>query len=306
MRIVKGLMKKIRLSIFIAGAFCSPSLGSDRFPLQDPEITGTFMEYRSTHFHGGVDMIPRGTNNIVRAVADGELSYQIDKHSYEMNGVSKVDTTYRIWIDHNSGNLNGMATRYLHLGNYPGKRDHMPGAPRTVVAGDILGTIVTPHDDVPNHVHFEIRDGSILRSADYINPLSKLPAIADDSVDYSTSDDSDPWTWTIVAHPDLGSPNGEDFVSHVDYDVSDLRSFQASGLPRGEVRLLFEGYDRINNSGDRHLGFYSVTARFWKSTTSGLGEPTLRREQERSERGHRRGDVAAADGHLRRFDVFGE
>ena len=36
------------------------------FPMDDPEVTGTFMEYRTGHFHGGIDLISRQSNNIVR------------------------------------------------------------------------------------------------------------------------------------------------------------------------------------------------------------------------------------------------
>lgn len=54
-------MNSIKYSILIACFLTAPSWSQDRgdvFPLGDPKVTGTFMEYRPGHFHGGVDLIP--------------------------------------------------------------------------------------------------------------------------------------------------------------------------------------------------------------------------------------------------------
>ena len=56
-----------------------------------------------------------------------------------------------------------------------------------MTTNDTLGTIVTPHDGYGDHLHFEVYSNHDRDTADYLNPLSKLPAIADDTVDYATA-----------------------------------------------------------------------------------------------------------------------
>ena len=243
----------IRLSVLIVCFSPSPSWGNyNGFPLENPEVTGTFMEYRpasgnlSAHFHGGIDLIPRDANNIVRPVAGGELVYR--RTIRDIDGSSKKDTTYSFWIDHPTDTYANLATRYLHIGKYPATEinkkhpaKHKPineprGKSRKVTINDTLGTIVTPHDGYGDHLHFEVRDGSTRSTADYLNPLSKLPAIDDGSVDYATADAGGLWTWTVI-------DNEGDYA---DYDVSARETTEASAIPPEDLRLLFEGFDRIN------------------------------------------------------------
>ena len=97
MKIPMPLIRLFILSVFFA---TSPSWGNyNGFPLEEPEVTGTFMEYRPpsgnlrAHFHGGIDLIPRHANNIVRPVAGGELSYRRRVREVEVDGTTKNDTT---------------------------------------------------------------------------------------------------------------------------------------------------------------------------------------------------------------------
>ena len=189
-------MSLVKFSVLVVCVLTIPSWGHyDGFPLEDPEVTGAFMEYRPgttrEHFHGGVDLISGVSNHIVRPVADGTLVYE-----YEY-AVANEDTVYRFWIDHPADGdttYANLATRYQHIGDYPGASLHDPGSatPRTVTTNDTLGTIITPDNDIPDHLHFEVRDGAGRLSADYINPLRKLPAITDASVDYATADGRNP------------------------------------------------------------------------------------------------------------------
>ncbi len=264
---MKNTENLIRLSVLIIFVSISASWANyNGFPMDDPEVTGTFMEYRpasgnlGNHFHGGIDLISRQSNNIVRPVAGGDLVYQ--RRIEDIDGSSRNDTTYRFWIDHPETSADtayaGLATRYLHIGGYPAAEHnkkhpahHEPGEEnsRPVTTNDTLGTIVTPHDGYGDHLHFEVRDGNDLSDADYLNPLFKLPEIADDVIDYSTD-----WTWTII----------DDEGYYADVDAS---NGLAEGFPLGYVRLLFKGFDRINNTTtDRYLGFYSITARFLKNS----------------------------------------
>ena len=41
---------------------------------------------------------------------------------------------------------------------------------------------------------------------------------------------------------------------------------EASAIPPEDLRLLFEGFDRINNTTNRYLAFYSLTASFLKNS----------------------------------------
>ena len=152
------------------------------FPLESPRVTGTFMEYRpatgriEAHFHGGIDFKPgQGvSNNIVLPVADGDLTYQVHEHGYTEDGITKKDTTYTLWIRHDPGLYAGFGTRYQHVGQYPrARRDHpdfheagLDRPPKRITKSDTLGTIITPYDDIGNHLHFEVFRRSNL---DYIN-----------------------------------------------------------------------------------------------------------------------------------------
>ena len=234
------------------------------FPLESPRVTGTFMEYRpatrtiGTHFHGGIDFKPgQGvSNNIVLPVADGNLTYQIHEHEYTEDGITKKDTTYTLWIRHDTGPYAGFGTRYRHVGEYPAARSDHPDfhqagdshpRPEGITTSDTLGTIVTPHDPYDDHLHFEVFRRSDLA---YINPLSKFGEagfhIADNRVDYS----ADGWDWVMI--------DDDGF-----YDTIDATEIDASarGIPRSPTRfrVLFKGFDRINTT-TNSLGFYSIKA----------------------------------------------
>ena len=234
----------------------------NKFPIETPQVTGTFMEYRPTvtrgenkkvkqHFHGGIDLTPGGSNNIVLPVENGSIKYTISTHTISD---SEVDTTYSLWIRHDSGDYVGLGTRYLHVGEYPAGRPNHPDfhdgdTIRDGTKSDTLGTIVTPHDGIGDHLHFEVRARNNL---DYMNPLSKLPAITDNSVDYSSAGD---WLWTIIDDDDFGNEGRY-------LDVAATDQFAIARLPSGETfRLLFKGFDRINTSMNR-VGFYSIKASF--------------------------------------------
>ena len=241
-------MNSIKYSILIACFLTAPSWSQDRgdvFPLGDPKVTGTFMEYRPGHFHGGVDLIPGplATDSLVRAVEAGTLSYE-----YE-HAVAEEDTTYTFWITHTEDPYSGLITRYRHVGKYTAAKSQLRGEGRSVQKGDILGTTITPDDGISDHLHFEVLMGTDVNSADYINPLSKLPTIEDTSVDYSSTGE---WTWTVIDD----DANGQ----YMDFDAT--HSFVIARLPSGETfRLLFKGFDRINTATNR-VGFYSIKARF--------------------------------------------
>ena len=224
------------------------------FPLKDPLVTGTFMEYRPgtvrPRFHGGIDLIPKisnQSNNTVRPVAKGKLYYE-----------KRPGNTYRIWIKHPSdaGQYADLVTRYLHIGKYPGASLHGEGVGRDVTKDDTLGTIDTPHDDIGNHLHFEVLADYIPASsrdvpdrANYINPLKYLPRITDDGINHS----AEGWTWSILDNAFI-EPSYWDTPA-----VEEDALAEGIPLPPLSFRLLFKGFDRINTI-DRYLGFYSIKA----------------------------------------------
>ena len=241
------------------------------FPIEAPQVTGTFMEYRPAgriigeHFHGGIDLIPGVgvSNNIVFPVANGNLTYEMQVHVIE--GISKLDTTYTLRIRHDTGPYAGFGTRYLHVGEYPAARSDHPKFHRAgflqpprmgVTTSDTLGTIVTPHDRIPDHLHFEVFRRTNL---DYINPLKYLPRIEDAGINHS----AEGWTWSILDN---------DFIEPGYWDTPVVEGDAiAEGIPLPPLsfRLLFKGFDRINTP-DRYLGFYSIKA--WLKRYDSLGD----------------------------------
>ena len=233
------------------------------FPIEDPLVTGTFMEYRPTtgsgrervahHFHGGIDFRSDVSNNIVRPVAGGELYY-----------LERSGNTYSFWIDHPSNEnipeaYRGLSTRYVHLRDYPGAELHEEGEGRPVTTSDVIGTIDG------DHLHFEVRDGTNRRNAHFFNPLSTLPRIEDAAVDYALAYRDDPWTFFIL--DDNYNGRGES-IDVVGPDTPASIPFDTT------FRLLFEGFDRINTNTNR-LGFYSITARFMRREEEDIWPTTL-------------------------------
>ena len=238
MKCVRGLL---------AIAWCVPYplwAHYEGFPLETPNVTGTFMEYRTDHFHGGVDLTPGVSNNFVRPVADGTVHCVPKFHTQRQDGSAGRDTTFTFWIDHPNGEYAGLATRYMHIGDYA-KAD-MCGQGHAITTGDTLGTIVTPLDGYPDHLHFEVRRGTRNDNADYINPLSRLPDITDEAVDYASSG---AWSWIVVDDDGYGDVT----------DITSESSAEADAFPPDRFRLLFQGFDRVNTEANR-VAFYSIKA----------------------------------------------
>ena len=264
-------MSLARFAVLTLGVLTTPSWGHfNGYPMEEPLVTGTFMEHRppgsrlGAHFHGGLDLISAAGNMIVRPVANGTLYYDYERTS--------PDTVYKFWIVHpaNGGtDYDGLATRYLHIGEYPGRRRglHKPKVPRAITTADTLGTIVTPTNENRDHLHFEVRVGdnlenatySNLDDADYINPLRKLPPITDRAIDYATTDGGNPWTWTVETRDRTEQ-----------YDVTASESETVS-VPKTDLRFLFEGFDRVNRASGR-TAFYSLRSHFIKSGVLQSGE----------------------------------
>ncbi|RKY64597.1 MAG: hypothetical protein DRQ02_11265, partial [Candidatus Latescibacterota bacterium] len=222
-----------------------------------------FMEYREGnphHFHCGVDMVTSSSVDYPPRTVKN-----VEPGTVERIGGSEGDRT--VTISHSDGT----ATVYRHLGEV---YEYINPGAELLESGIPLGTY-SQTLEYP-HLHFEVRDGQT-STADYLNPLSYLPTIEDNSIDYVTADPGDPWTWTIIADPtDPGAAADGVGNSQVDYDMP-----YESGVddPQGRVRFLFECFDRINTT-TSHLGVYAIDATLYRIIEDGYGGQTTVAEAE--------------------------
>ena len=142
-------------------------------------LTSTFYEYRTTHFHSGVDLSTFGKRGLpVRASASGEI-FRIFYHWY---GFGRA-----IYIRHPGGYV----TVYGHLSRFENKKLHLEDLikrvsaklgrkyignyylekPIAVRAGQVIGYSGSMGAGGP-HLHFEIRKGELIPE----NPLNFLHA----------------------------------------------------------------------------------------------------------------------------------
>ncbi len=135
------------------------------------KITSSFAEYRSTHFHGGIDIGTNGQNGFkVFAVADG----YINRIRIQTNGYGKM-----LFVKHHDGYV----STYAHLQNFNEEIKQIARAEqyrKGTYAIDLLldsdklhvkkGDIIAFTGETgfgPPHLHFEIRDENL----NPINPL---------------------------------------------------------------------------------------------------------------------------------------
>lgn len=143
-------------------------------------ISSAFQEFRSNHFHAGIDLRTFKTNGFpVRAVADGVVEKII---------VSNSGIGLAVFLRHHDG----MLSLYGHLENFSGeieslalrekKRlgkkyfgEHVLSAPISVRQGQVIAFSGESGSGFP-HLHFEIRD----KGNGSLNPLSLIAAPAPD------------------------------------------------------------------------------------------------------------------------------
>lgn len=135
------------------------------------KITSSFAEYRSTHFHGGIDIGTNGQNGYnVFAVANGYLS----RIRIQANGYGKM-----LFVKH----YDGYVSTYAHLQNFNHEINQIARVEqyrKGCYAIDLLldsnkvpineGDVIAFTGETgygPSHLHFEIRDENL----NPINPL---------------------------------------------------------------------------------------------------------------------------------------
>ena len=230
---------------------------SDAEPTYSGRVNSSFGEYRSDHFHAGID-IPRGEEEFAIACVDGIV---IDRDYYEGAGnvVSLLDS-------------NGYIVNYLHLSD-TGFTTDFPPIDSTVTKGSSIGRIGNTGANYPYHLHLELcsilpTPGPNYRSrADAYNPLSWLDP---------------PWTPTPTSGnrpPFLNNlyvvPEGSGSEIWVNTPAPYLTPlpdphktiqiplpFQTTPTPkvfhaRGKLQFMLDTFDRINDPGSK-CGVYDV------------------------------------------------
>ncbi|MEK6649825.1 MAG: M23 family metallopeptidase [Bacteroidota bacterium] len=156
-------------------------LGEYRWPLQGPlATTSVFGDYRSTHFHGGIDVSTQGREGVpVRAMRDGWVSLvRISPHGYG----KVVEVTHE----------DGFTTWYAHLRNFAPYLDSLIrrrqeetstyaaelrfDEPEIPVAREEIIAFTGSTGAGGPHLHFEIRDARR-------NPVN--PLLASDIADHA-------------------------------------------------------------------------------------------------------------------------
>jgi len=247
----------------------SPPAGSLTFPNPDSaafnfkgyiwptdasrKITSSFAEYRSAHFHGGIDISTNGTTgHKVFAVQDGYV-YRV---RITPNGYGKM-----LYIRH----PDGFISTYAHLRSFNGKIAEIARAEQYRAGSyeiDLIhdapvvtvkkGEVIAYTGDTgfgPPHLHFEIRDSEM-------NPVNPLLGSA-----FRTPDNIPPSISRFMARP-LGTGSAVNDAESPKVWSRFPRKDGTYRIPekirvRGDVGFSVETKDRSNGSGGR-TGVYTL------------------------------------------------
>jgi hypothetical protein len=210
-------------------------------------ITSSFAEYRSLHFHGGIDISTNGTTgHRVYAVQDGYL-YRV---RITPNGYGKM-----LYVRH----PDGYVSTYAHLRSFNERIDGLAAAEQQRTRSyeiDIIydtpavrvkkGEVIAYTGDTgfgPPHLHFEIRDSNL-------NPVNPLLGRT-----FRLEDDIPPTIYRFLARPlRAGSAVNDSeeprIYSRFPRKNGAYRITEKIRI-RGEVGLAVETKDRSNGGGGR-------------------------------------------------------
>ncbi len=155
-------------------------------------VTSTFGEFRSSHFHAGIDISTDVTGYRVFAARDGYVSrISVSAHGYGKMLVVTHPDGYSTLYAHLSGFAGAIApvVRRLQdsLGRYTMRRECAPGE-LPVTRGQLIAYTGDTGVGTP-HLHFEIRD----EHGDPVNPLQ--------CEDFQTADDLAPIISRVAVIP---------------------------------------------------------------------------------------------------------
>ena len=155
-------------SVFVFGQEATPPLD---IPLK---LSGTFGEFRPTHFHAGIDIKTQGKEGFeVKAIQSGSIR----RIKIATSGYGKC-----LYIEHE----NGTTSVYAHLKKFASKIEafiktqqyaeeqfliqrFLPQGEMTVEQGEVIGYSGNTGGSMGPHLHFEIRENKAEKP---LNPLA--------------------------------------------------------------------------------------------------------------------------------------
>jgi hypothetical protein len=230
---------------------------SDAEPTYSGRVNSSFGEYRSDHFHAGID-IPGGEEQYAIACVDGVILFRENQGSAG-NVVGILDS-------------NGYLINYLHLS---GTNFHSEFPPKDtfVSAGTPIARIGNTGVSYGPHLHLEIRnvlptpDPGYEEKADSYNPLSWLeppwtptptsgnrPPFLNNLYVVPEGSGSEIWVQTPAPYmTPLPDPHKS---------IQIPLPFQATPTPkvfhaRGKLQFMLDTFDRINDPGSK-CGVYDI------------------------------------------------
>lgn len=224
-----------------------------RFPLDTfPLLSGTFGEFRGTHFHAGIDIKTYGQTGLpVYATASGYVSrIKISPYGYGKAIYLTHDNGYTSVYGHLSG-FNPELEAYIRKHQYTKKSysiELFPGKSHfKVKQGDLIAFSGNTGGSYAPHLHFELRD---TKTQEILDPLGFSLPVMDtmpphlSAIQVVTKDRK--YKWNTGHYPEEGRI----------YTNSD--SVYRLKVPEGEYALILAARDFLSSDSSNVLGVQSV------------------------------------------------
>ncbi len=224
-----------------------------RFPLDTtPLLSGTFGEFRGTHFHAGIDIKTYGQTGLpVYATADGYVSrIKISPYGYGKAIYLTHDNGYTSVYGHLSG-FNPELEAYIRKHQYTKKSysiELFPGKSHfKVKQGDIIAYSGNTGGSYAPHLHFELRD---TKTQEILDPLGFSLPVPDTLPPYLSL--------VKVVKRDRNEKWNTGFYPEAARVYTNSDSVYRLKLPHGEYALVLAARDFLNGDTSNVLGVQSV------------------------------------------------
>ncbi len=253
----------------------TPTPGYLQWPRSDASpnagcVNSSFGEYRSTHFHAGID-IPGGEEQYALACVDGIILFREKNRGKAGNVVGILDS-------------NGYLIIYAHLSNN-GFEDEFPNEDAAITVSTPVGRIGNTGDpSYKPHIHLELRN--VLQTpnpkyderADAYNPLSWLEPPWTPT---PTSGNRPPYLMDLYVVPEgsaskIWAKTPAPYFTPLPEPHNSIRiplPAQTTPTPkvfhaRGRLQFMLDAWDRINYGSSKcgvyDIGYYVVGESDWK------------------------------------------